>query len=198
MATIGVAALQGGVAEHGVMLESLGHRVAYIRSPEQLRNIDALVLPGGESTTLVLLMARWGLFEPLKLAVRKGLPVLGTCAGAVLLAREVTEKEHPIDQPSLEAVDVRAERNSFGRQVASFREDLTVRGLDSPYPGVFIRAPLLFPLIPEADVLASVREGAVMIRQGSVWLCSFHPELTDDRRIHRMFLRESGIAGLQS
>jgi 5'-phosphate synthase pdxT subunit len=198
MATVGVAALQGGVAEHGVMLESLGHRVAYIRSPEQLRNIDALVLPGGESTTLVLLMTRWGLFEPLRLAVSKGLPVLGTCAGAVLLAREVTEREHPLSQPSLEAADVRAERNSFGRQVASFREDLTVLGLDSPFPGVFIRAPLLHPLNPGAEVMASVSEGAVMIRQGKVWLCSFHPELTDDSRIHRIFLRESGIAWPQS
>lgn len=198
MANIGVAALQGGVAEHGAVLACLGHRVTYIRDPGALPGLDAMVLPGGESTTLVLLLRRWGLFDPLRDAILNGLPVLGTCAGAVLLAREVTERDHRVNQESLGASSVRAERNSFGRQVASFREDVTILGLDAPFPGIFIRAPLLHPLGPEAEVLASVREGAVFIRQGNVWMSSFHPELTRDDRVHLMFLRKSGIAGPQS
>lgn len=195
MAAVGVLALQGGVSEHRCMLSSLGHRVVDIREPGGLSGISALVIPGGESTAMLLLLKRWQLFEPLARAIRMGLPVLGTCAGAVLLSREVTEREHAIDQESLGAADVRAERNSFGRQVASFSQDLGIAGLESPFPGVFIRAPLLRPLSRDAVVLSSVNEGAVFIRQGNVWLSSFHPELTKDDRVHRMFLEESGIAG---
>lgn len=198
MAVIGVAALQGGVSEHGAALASLGHRAVFIREPGVLSGLDAVILPGGESTALVLLMKRWGLFSPLREAILKGLPVLGTCAGAVLLARDVTEREHRVNQDSLAVADVRAERNSFGRQVASFREDLFISGLDGPFPGIFIRAPLLHPLGPGPAVLSSVKEGAVLIRQGNVWLSSFHPELTGDARVHRMFLKESGIAGPQA
>ena len=177
------------------MLASLGHSVVCVRDPGPLGSLDALILPGGESTALVLLLSRWGLFDTLRQAIRDGLPVLGTCAGAVLLAREVTEREHRVDQKSLQAADVRAERNSFGRQVASFTEELVITGLETPFPGVFIRAPLLHPLNACAKVLGAVSEGAVLIRQGNVWLSSFHPELTNDDRIHRMFIRESGIAG---
>lgn len=195
MAAVGVLALQGGVSEHCKVLSSLGHRVVEIRDPDGLSGISALVMPGGESTAMLLLLKRWLLFEPLGNAIRAGLPVLGTCAGAVLLSREVTEREHPIAQDSLGAADVRAERNSFGRQVASFSQDLRIAGLENPFRGVFIRAPLLRPLSPDAAVLSSVDEGAVFIRQGNVWLSSFHPELTKDDRVHRMFLEESGIAG---
>lgn len=195
MAAVGVLALQGGVSEHCKVLSSLGHRVVEIRDPCGLSGISALVMPGGESTAMLLLLKRWLLFEPLGNAIRAGLPVLGTCAGAVLLSREVSEREHPITQDSLGAADVRAERNSFGRQVASFSQDLRIAGLENPFRGVFIRAPLLRPLSPAAAVLSSVDEGAVFIRQGNVWLSSFHPELTKDDRVHRMFLEESGIAG---
>jgi len=195
MAEVGVLALQGGVSEHCTMLSSLGQRVVKIREPKGLAGVSALVIPGGESTAMILLLKRWQLFEPLRDAIGKGLPVLGTCAGAVLLSREVTEREHIVDQESLGAADVRAERNSFGRQVASFRQDILVTGLETPFQGVFIRAPLLCPLAPGASVLASVTEGAVVIRQRNVWLASFHPELTRDDRVHRMFLKESGIAG---
>jgi 5'-phosphate synthase pdxT subunit len=195
MARVGVLALQGGVSEHCTMLSSLGHNVVKIREPNGLDGVSALILPGGESTAMILLLKRWRLFEPLGRAVRNGLPVLGTCAGAVLLSREVTERDHLINQESLCAADVRAERNSFGRQVASFRQDISITGLDTPFPGVFIRAPLLHPLGPGAIVLASLNEGAVLIRQGNVWLSSFHPELTRDDRVHRMFLEGSGIEG---
>lgn len=195
MAAVGVLALQGGVSEHCAMLLSLGHRVVQIRERNGLAGVSALVIPGGESTAMVLLLKRWELFAPLADAIGNGLPVLGTCAGAVLLSREVTEREHTINQESLCAADVRAERNSFGRQVASFRQDVSITGLETPFPGVFIRAPLLHPLGPGAIVLASLKEGAVFIRQGNVWLSSFHPELTRDDRVHRMFLEGSGIEG---
>jgi 5'-phosphate synthase pdxT subunit len=195
MALVGVIALQGGVSEHGSMMSSLGHQVRFIRDHEALSGVEAVILPGGESTTLLFLMKRWGLFEPLKKMIAGGLPVLGTCAGAVLLSRKVTERDHPVNQDSLMAADVEAQRNSFGRQVASFREYIDLHGMRKPFPGVFIRAPLLTPLNDLAVVMASVSEGAVFIRQGNVWLSSFHPELTEDNRIHRMFLRESGFAG---
>lgn len=195
MAAVGVLALQGGVSEHCAMLSSLGHSVVQIREPNGMAGVSAIVIPGGESTAMILLLKRWGLFVPLGDAIRNGLPVLGTCAGAVLLSREVTEREHPINQESLCAADVRAERNSFGRQVASFTQDISIIGLETTFPGVFIRAPLLHPLGPGAVVLSSVKEGAVFIRQGNVWLSSFHPELTRDNRVHRMFLKESAVAG---
>lgn len=195
MPALGVIALQGGVAEHGAMLSPLADRVFLVRDPSGLRRLDGIILPGGESTALLFLLKRWGLFQPLKELVSEGLPVFGTCAGAVLLSRVVTERDHQIQQESLQAADVKAERNSFGRQVASFTEDLSITGLDTPFPGVFIRAPLLTPLHQDAVTLGRVREGAVLIRQKNVWLSSFHPELTRDDRIHRMFLRESGLAG---
>lgn len=195
MAAVGVVALQGGVAEHCSVLRVLGHRVMELRDPEFLPEVRAVFLPGGESTTLVMLLKRWNLFEPLKERISQGLPVLGTCAGAVLLSRKITEREHEIRQDSLGASEVLAERNRFGRQVSSFEEELTIQGLETPFPGVFIRAPLLTPLDSRVQVLASVREGAVFLRQDNVWLCSFHPELTGDPRVHALFLEESGIAG---
>ena len=125
---------------------------------------------------------------------KSGFPVFGTCAGAVLLSSKVSEREHDIEQMSLGLADVEAVRNRFGRQTRSFQEDLEVTGLDAPYPGVFIRAPLLIPLSDRVTILSEVDEGAVMVRQDNLWLASFHPELTGDDRIHRLFLRESGIA----
>lgn len=193
MRPIGILALQGGVAEHECMLRATGVSTVRLRAPEQLCGIAALVLPGGESTTLMSLLDRWGLAEPIIALGRSGLPILGTCAGAVLLASEVCEAEHPVEQRSLRLADVRAVRNRFGRQVRSFQAELSVKGLDAPFPGVFIRAPLLEPLSDRAEVLCRVPEGAVLLRQGNLWLSSFHPELTGDSRLHRLFLRESDL-----
>ncbi len=190
---IGVLALQGGVREHVNMLVSIGCETREVRLPGHLSKIEALLIPGGESTALIKLLRRWDLVEPVREMVLDGLPVWGTCAGSILLAGDVTEKEHDVMQDTLNLAPVRAVRNSFGRQVASFQEDLTVEGLSETYPGVFIRAPLLIPLDPGVQVLSSVREGAVFLRYRNVWLASFHPELTDDARIHSLFLRESGI-----
>jgi len=193
---IGVLALQGGVSEHVNMLQSIGCSTVEVRLPEDLSGIHGLIIPGGESTALIRLLNRWNLVSPIKKLAEAGIPVWGTCAGAILLSSEITEKSHRVDQPSLELVPVRAERNSFGRQSASFQENLVIKGLEEPFPGVFIRAPLLFPLSDKAEVLCSVKEGAVFIKSGNIWLSSFHPELTDDSRIHTMFV-EGAVVGSQ-
>jgi len=191
--SIGVLALQGGVEEHVTMLEKIGCSTSRIRLPEQLENIQGLVIPGGESTALIRLLRRWNLVEPIRSAAAKGLPVWGTCAGSILVSSEVTEREHTVQQDRLALAPVRAVRNSFGRQVASFQEELSISGLEDPFPGVFIRAPLLIPLSDEVETLCSIGEGAVFLRYGNIWLSSFHPELTEDCRVHRLFIRESGI-----
>ncbi len=185
---IGILALQGGVVEHARMLGALGVQVRSVRLPGDLEDIDGLILPGGESTAIVRLVDRWSLAGPLSRLVSGGLPTWGTCAGAILLASRVGERDHEITQHCLSLARVGAVRNAFGRQVHSFQEDLSIDGLESPFPGVFIRAPLLEPLSPEVEVLARVGEGAVFLRDRGVWLTSFHPELTGDDRVHRMFL----------
>jgi len=190
---VGVLALQGGVAEHVSILMKLGCDVKEIRTPGELESISALILPGGESTTLISLMNRWELTYPLRAMGKAGLPIFGTCAGAVLLSKEIDEKEHEISQNSLQLADVRAVRNFFGRQTSSFVESIDVTGLADPFEGVFIRAPLLLPLSDEVTVLSRVQDGPVLLRQKNLWLSSFHPELTPDSRIHRLFLESHGI-----
>jgi 5'-phosphate synthase pdxT subunit len=176
------------------MLESLGLTALRVRLPEELADIQGLILPGGESTTLMALLNRWKLTTPLKGLAKEGLPILGTCAGAVLLSSSVSEREHEIEQESLQLADVEVIRNRFGKQTCSFSELLSVKGLSSLFQGIFIRAPLLLPTSRRALVLAEVDEGPVFLRQDNLWLTSFHPELTTDNRIHRMFITESGIA----
>lgn len=193
MPSVGVLALQGGVAEHISILMKLGCKVREIRTPGELESISALFLPGGESTTLFSLMNRWGLTRPLREMGEKGLPIFGTCAGAVLLSKEISEKEHAVNQDSLRLADVKAVRNFFGRQTNSFIEPIEVTGLDKPFKGVFIRAPLLLPLSDEVEILSRIDDGPVLLRQNNLWLSSFHPELTSDSRIHRIFLESYGI-----
>jgi 5'-phosphate synthase pdxT subunit len=190
---IGVLALQGGVEEHISMLKRAGCRTVSVRLPEQLEEIQGLIIPGGESTALIKLLYRWELVEPVRKAAERGLPVWGTCAGSIVISSDVTERDHRVEQDRIGLAPVRAVRNSFGRQVASFQQELAIEGLQKPFPGVFIRAPLLIPLRDDVEVLCSVDEGAVFLRFGNIWLSSFHPELTDDIRVHALFLRESGI-----
>lgn len=190
---IGVLALQGGVVEHIAMLEKSGCNTRQIRLPGDLPGIDALIMPGGESTAVIRLLRRWNLLDPLRTIGKEGLPVWGTCAGSVLLSSRITEREHTVDQESLGLAPVSAERNSFGRQVASFQENLIIAGLKDPFPGVFIRAPLLTPMDPEVRILSSVKEGPVFLRYRNIWLSSFHPELTEDLRVHQLFLKESNL-----
>lgn len=184
MPRVGVLALQGDFREHTRALQGLGAAVEAVRTPEELAGIDALVIPGGESTTIGKLAERFGLIEPLRDRINAGLPTFGTCAGLIFLAAGITEGA----QPLLGVLDVVVQRNAFGRQNDSFEADLDIAGLDSPFPAVFIRAPWVEKTGDGVDVLARVNDHPVMVRQGNILAGSFHPELTDDDRIHRMLL----------
>ncbi len=188
---VGVLALQGDVEAHRRALEALGVEVVEVRRPDHLQGLDGIVLPGGESTTLSLLLDSSGLREPVARLVDGGLPVFGTCAGMILLATKVLDGR--ADQVGFDAIELTVRRNGFGRQIASFEADLDVIGLDEPFRGVFIRAPLVEAVGVEVEVLASVvgpDGGAhpVLCRDGRVLTSAFHPELTDDPSVHRLFL----------
>jgi len=186
---IGVLALQGDFAEHISMLEKLGVQAVEVRLPEQLEDLDGLILPGGESTTMGKLAAAYNLMTPLRqFGERK--PIWGTCAGAILLSRDIHRQ-----QPLLELMDIVIERNAFGRQADSFEIDLEVPALQQaaadgePYHAVFIRAPLIESVGGEAKTLAKLPDGRIVAaQQGHLLACSFHPELTQDDRFHRYFL----------
>lgn len=184
---VGVLALQGAVSHHVEALRRLGAEPVEVRTPDDLAGVDALVVPGGESTTMSLLLRSSELEGPLAARLADGLPVLGTCAGMILLSREVLDGRP--DQRSLGAVDITVRRNAFGRQVDSFEADLDVAGLDgAPFHAVFIRAPIIEAAGPEVEVLATVDGRPVLARQGRAIVASFHPELTDDLRLHQLFL----------
>jgi 5'-phosphate synthase pdxT subunit len=176
---VGVLALQGGFAAHRSMLEPLGAVVREVRVPADLADLDGLVLPGGESTTMTLGIEREGLAEPLREFARSGRPMLGTCAGLILLDRE-----------HLGLMDMRAERNAFGRQTRSFEEDLDLGFEGGPVRAVFIRAPWIAEHGPGVEVLASVDGHPVAARQDRMTVISFHPELSGDTRVHERFLAE--------
>ncbi len=184
MSRVGVLALQGDVREHLRILEKLGVEPIPVKTPEQLGNVDALVIPGGESTTIGKMSVRFGLLDPLRSAVDKGLPVYGTCAGMIFLAGAVTEG----DQPLIGSLDVVVKRNAFGPQNESFEADLDIDGLDDPFHAIFIRAPWIEKVGSEVEVLSEIDEHPVMVRQGRILATSFHPELTGDGRIHQMLL----------
>ena len=184
MSRVGVFALQGDVREHLAILGSLDTDAVPVKHAEQLGELDALVIPGGESTTIGKMAVRFGLMEPLRSAIDGGLAVYGTCAGMILLAGAVMDG----DQPLVGALDVVVKRNAFGRQNDSFEADLDIEGLDTPFHAVFIRAPWIEKVGSEVEVLASIDEHPVMVRQGRLLASSFHPELTGDTRIHQMLL----------
>jgi 5'-phosphate synthase pdxT subunit len=171
---IGVLAVQGNFREHAAMLRSLGAETVEVRKPEQLVGLDGLVIPGGESTTFMRLMRLYGLDAAVR---RFGGPILGTCAGMIVL-----------DRNHLGLVDVDVERNAWGRQVHSFEADLDVEGEDAPLRGVFIRAPWIEDAGPDVEILAEHDGHPVLARHGRVLVAAFHPELTDDTRVHAMFL----------
>lgn len=184
MSRIGVLALQGDVREHLGLLGSLGVEGVEVKTREQLSAVDALVIPGGESTTIGKMAVRFGMFDPLRSAVSAGLPVYGTCAGMILLASAMTEG----DQPLIGALDVVVKRNAFGRQNDSFETDLEIVGFESSFHAVFIRAPWIEKVGAEVEVLATIDDHPVMVRQDKILATSFHPELTGDGRIHRMLV----------
>ena len=183
---VGVLSLQGAVEPHRDMLARLGVASAEVRVPADLDAVDALVIPGGESTTISKLLEANELVDPLQRRLDAGMPTLGTCAGMILLATEVLDGRP--DQRSFAAIDIGVRRNAFGRQVDSFEEDLHVVGLDAPLHAVFIRAPVVERIGPDVDVLATVDGRAVCCRQGPVVVTAFHPELSGDTRLHELFL----------
>ncbi|GHI96759.1 pyridoxal 5'-phosphate synthase glutaminase subunit PdxT [Streptomyces olivaceus] len=183
---IGVLALQGDVREHLVALAAAGAAARAVRRPEELAEVDGLVLPGGESTTISKLAVLFGVLEPLRARVRDGLPVYGTCAGMILLADKILDPRS--GQETVGGIDMIVRRNAFGRQNESFEAAVDVRGVGGgPVEGVFIRAPWVESVGAAAEVLAEHDGHVVAVRQGNVLATSFHPELTGDHRVHRLF-----------
>ncbi|MBI1377129.1 MAG: pyridoxal 5'-phosphate synthase glutaminase subunit PdxT [Frankiales bacterium] len=189
---VGVLALQGDVREHVRALAAAGAQTRAVRRPEELEGLDGLVIPGGESTTMSKLAVRWGLLEPLRDLVRRGVPAYGSCAGMIMLADRI-EGGRP-DQETVGGLDATVRRNAFGRQVDSFEADLDVPVLGPPaLHAVFIRAPWVESVGPDVTVLGTVAAGPaagriVAVRQGTVLATSFHPELTGDHRVHAYFV----------
>ena len=183
---LGVLALQGGFAAHQLALDHLGATTRQVRTPADLVEVDALVMPGGESTTMSRLLDTAALFEPLAERIAGGMPVFGTCAGMILLADDVQDGRP--DQRSFGAIRLSVRRNGYGRQVDSFEDDIHVEGFDQSYHAVFIRAPTVEAVGDQVQVLARHDGAPVLVRQGNVVTASFHPELTDDRRLHALFL----------
>lgn len=182
---VGVLALQGDFREHAAAVTALGADAVLVRTPADLDGIDALVVPGGESTTIGKLADWHGLVEPLRDAIRAGLPTLGTCAGMIFLAGATAEGP---EQVQLGVLDVIVRRNAFGRQVDSFEADIPVAGLDGTIRAVFIRAPWIEKVGDGVEVLASIDDHPVLVRQGRILATSFHPELTGDGRLHTLLL----------
>lgn len=183
---IGVLALQGAFAEHTASLQKLGAEALPIRLPQQLEELSALIIPGGESTVISQLMSSYGLMEILRRLARHGLPMFGTCAGMILLAKDVLD----LTAETIGAMDIRVRRNAFGRQIDSFNTLLPVPTLgEVPFPAIFIRAPIITEAKPEVEILASLPDSTpVAARQGNLLVSAFHPELTSDLRFHAYFL----------
>lgn len=181
---IGVLALQGAFAAHSDCLASIGVQSVEVRTPEQLNSVDALLMPGGESSTMSQLLESSGLFDPISLRIADGMPVFGTCAGMILLASEILDGRS--DQRSFSAIDISVRRNAFGRQVDSFES--TINSPVGEFHGVFIRAPRIERVGDGVEVLGSINNEPVLVRQGNVLAASFHPELSNDARLHEYFV----------
>ena len=188
---IGVLALQGAFVAHERALRSLGVATQQVRTPADLARVQALVMPGGESTTMSKLLDTSGVFDALKGRLAEGLPVFGTCAGMILLAADVLDGRP--DQHSFGAIDVAVRRNGYGRQIDSFETDIAVTGLAAPFHAVFIRAPKVERAGTSVEVLAEHEGVPVLARQAHVMVASFHPELTPDARLHELFLRTNHV-----
>lgn len=185
--TIGVLALQGAVREHLDMLERCGARGVCVKRPSGLDGVNGLIIPGGESTTIGKLIDEYGFVPSLRKMALEGTPVFGTCAGLIILSKRVRGRHGSV----LGLADVTVERNAFGRQVDSFEREIPVRGIegeDTPFRAVFIRAPAIEEVGPGVEVMARLGREAVMAREGAMLMSAFHPELTDDDRIHRYFV----------
>jgi len=181
---VGVLALQGAFAAHSDCLTSIGVQSIEVRNPEQLSSVDALLMPGGESSTMSQLLESSGLFDPISSRIADGMPVFGTCAGMILLASEILDGRS--DQRNFSAIDISVRRNAFGRQVDSF--EATINSSVGDFHGVFIRAPRIERVGDDVEVLGSIDGEPVLVRQGNVLAASFHPELSNDARLHEYFV----------
>jgi len=182
-----VLALQGDVREHAVTLETLGCNVVEVRTPPDLASVEALVIPGGESTTIFKLAEVFGMTEPLRKAIASGLPVLGTCAGLILLAKEILDPAS--NQGSFGGLDISVRRNAFGNQNDSFETELAVRGIEGEVRAAFIRAPIVEALDHSVEVISTLPSGQIVgVRQGKVMGISFHPEIYGDARVHQLLV----------
>lgn len=190
---VGVLALQGAFIEHEKVLRDLGVETVQVRLPQHLVGLDALIIPGGESTTIGKLAVQYGLIEPLREFAQEK-PTWGTCAGMIFLATEIGLDRQPI----LGLMDITVNRNAFGRQIDSFEADLPVKGLDEPFPAVFIRAPVATAVGEDVEILSQLDDGRIVAARQGHWLATaFHPELSEDSRLHAYFLqmaREAGAA----
>lgn len=186
---VGVLALQGAFVEHERVLRNLGHEVTQVRLPQHLERIDRLIIPGGESTTIGKLLVAYQLLDPIRERAQREMPVWGTCAGMILLARTIADGR-PAGQPALALMDITARRNAFGRQLDSFEVDLGVKEMgDRPFRAVFIRAPSIDEVGRDVEPLAQLDDGRIVAaRQDRLLATAFHPELTGDDRFHRLFL----------
>ncbi|WP_066322274.1 pyridoxal 5'-phosphate synthase glutaminase subunit PdxT [Anoxybacteroides amylolyticum] len=185
MMKVGVLGLQGAVREHARSVEACGAEAIVVKKPEQLQEIDGLIIPGGESTTMRRLMDKYGFMEPLKQFAAQGKPMFGTCAGLIILAKRIVGYE----EPHLGVMDVTVERNSFGRQRESFEAELSIAGIADDFVGVFIRAPHIVEVGEDVEILAKHEGRIVAARQEQFLGCSFHPELTDDHRMTKYFIQ---------
>ena len=183
---VGVLALQGAFKLHAEALERLGVEALEVRSVEDFNSSEALIIPGGESTTMSFLLDSSGIFESLQERSIAGMPILGTCAGMILLSSKIADGRS--DQKPLNLIDIEVRRNGYGRQINSFESDLFIEGFESSFRGVFIRAPLVEDVSEKVEVIAELNGRPVMCRQDSTIVTSFHPELADDDRIHAEFL----------
>ena len=183
---IGVLALQGAAAEHIQMLSALGAEAVPVRLPSELDGLEALIIPGGESTTISKLLSDYGLMEPIRRLAKRGFPIFGTCAGLVLLAKKAPN----LQMESIGVMDIEVQRNAFGRQADSFEADLKIPALhNGTFHGIFIRAPIIEKAERGVEVLCQLNGKPVAVRQGKLLACAFHPELTDDLRLHKYFLK---------
>ena len=192
---IGILALQGDVSEH---VSSLNHaignaglkaEVIEIRRPDQLDNLSALLIPGGESTTIAKQLKRFGLFEPIKEMAKAGKPIMGTCAGCIVLANKLVDQVGPRDVEPLALMNIAVNRNAYGRQKESFERPLEIPGFGHPFKGIFIRAPSIVEVGKDVEVLATLDNEPVMVRQNNILALTFHPELVLDSRVHAYFLK---------
>ena len=184
--TVGVLALQGAFSAHQIAFESLGQKTIQVRNEEDLGLVDALVFPGGESTAMSHLLRTSEMFEPIQARLSEGMPAFGTCAGMIMLSTAVIDGRH--DQRSFGVIDIDVQRNAYGRQIDSFETDINVEGLHEPFHASFIRAPQVVRCGSGVSVLASLADSPILVKQNSVMVAAFHPELGVDSRVHAMFL----------